>query len=656
MFKRALVGDAPQPPQLPLYDPSLVSKASATATSFVSAHPIAAFFLFVATAVSITTGGAFMNAYTWNPFTMNANKTQVSMTASLVTSGDLRAGFVSLAGIAANFDEFREAASTNISLLQNQTSTNANGILTLRAEFSTLGVAVTNHVVGLQRLAEIAFTGNITNLLGILDAIELQAGDLELSIRRLNQTQQSQYSEILERIANATAASRAYTDSIRALLDTRVDGVETTVTGHTTTLSYHLDQILNLQRRTDALNQTLNDALQSISSINATTIENRGLINGTLASIDALQATDTSLQSQINALNPTVTYEVFVATDGSDYTGMGSNLKPYRTIQKALQVIGNITTDIYANIRLKPGQYDEVGTIFLTPRVWIVGAIASSTRITASSGLIELSHAFGNITSTRAGLKEVSVVGSTVVNFNLQPIGGNGTIAIDIQRVRMNNAFTFRGRFADRDILEVKATDFLGSVSLYSVQFSLQHSYIGATFTVSDVGSQAITTSTLGVLGDIVGGKVVGATTFTKTLNLVWRVDATAWGTFGALTTTATTGTQGNMVVNVDQVSVHVTRTIGANTDYSIKGATTNVVTLTLAGIATLNGAGQFTIATTQVTSTSALTCTLENIGVAPTGSCQIDTRTPGTSFRVKSSVGATDAGVRVNWVLMNTT
>jgi hypothetical protein len=76
-----------------------------------------------------------------------------------------------------------------------------------------------------------------------------------------------------------------------------------------------------------------------------------------------------------------------------------------------------------------------------------------------------------------------------------------------------------------------------------------------------------------------------------------------------------------------------------------------------MAGIATLDAAGQAVVANTRVKTTTKFNLTIqEGTGVAPTGTVYQASRVVGTSFTIKSNAGAADAGVQVYYQLWEPT
>lgn len=76
----------------------------------------------------------------------------------------------------------------------------------------------------------------------------------------------------------------------------------------------------------------------------------------------------------------------------------------------------------------------------------------------------------------------------------------------------------------------------------------------------------------------------------------------------------------------------------------------------TMAGLATLDAAGQAVIANTQVTATTKFNLTIQDGGSIPSGFVYQSARVIGTSFTIKSSTGASDSGVQVYYQLWEPT
>lgn len=67
------------------------------------------------------------------------------------------------------------------------------------------------------------------------------------------------------------------------------------------------------------------------------------------------------------------------------------------------------------------------------------------------------------------------------------------------------------------------------------------------------------------------------------------------------------------------------------------------------AGVAILDGGGNFLVLNANVTATSRITLTIQDGGAVPTTSVYVSTRVPGTSFTI-SSIGGGNFGVNVYW------
>ena len=71
-----------------------------------------------------------------------------------------------------------------------------------------------------------------------------------------------------------------------------------------------------------------------------------------------------------------------------------------------------------------------------------------------------------------------------------------------------------------------------------------------------------------------------------------------------------------------------------------------------VAGLATLDGAGQFLILNPNVKAGTRFTLTVQDGGTAPTGTVYVSARVAGASFTITSNAGGTDLGVQVYWQL----
>jgi hypothetical protein len=130
------------------------------------------------------------------------------------------------------------------------------------------------------------------------------------------------------------------------------------------------------------------------------------------AAIAALQAVDSGLQSQIDALEG-FGYDqvVYVAKGGLD-TNTGKQHSPFLTIAAAMSAITDASPTKRYVIKLQAGTYTE-SSLALKPNVFVIGDSMYSTRI---SGAVSLHSSFTGSADNRSGFAGVTI--NSAVDFN----------------------------------------------------------------------------------------------------------------------------------------------------------------------------------------------------------------------------------------------
>jgi hypothetical protein len=485
---------------------------------------------------------------------------------------------------------------------------------------------------------------NITVILGRLGDVDEAISNARNAISQVNSTNAQQFADFLALLNQTSTTLRGLlTDQYTTLtfadaaIVERLNSLNSTFVDYRTATNSRFDGI---DTRIDHLNTTVQSNRQLIDSASALLSELTTRFNSANQTLttqyDSIQTQLTSLTSSLNTFH----YIIHVSLTGSDTTGTGSMTFPYRTIQRAIVAAGNSTdTSVLQVIRLDPGLYNEVGTLFIPPGVCIDGITAPFARIATSTGFIMLSPHFSTIVGARMCMKDVTIDNTTSILFDLAAHGGTGTASLALHHVFTVNDISIYGRGADRDNLLLRDTG-AGSSTIRAVTGTSSNHQVSGNLVISDAG--ATSSPTNGLTMTVVGGRVGGSTTFAKTLNLPWTLTASGWGTPGSLTTTVAVGT---MTINVDFSSRHGgTHTLAAGTSYNIK----NIAM----GRCTLGGSGQCSGSSTLVTATNPIVCTIEK-ATAP-GVCYIESRTVGTSVRFQSGAGNADNGASVNYIILS--
>lgn len=170
---------------------------------------------------------------------------------------------------------------------------------------------------------------------------------------------------------------------------------------------------------------------------------------------------------------------------GNDTTGDGSYNKPFASVIKAMTTITDATQTKPYVISLQAGRQIETGDLLIKPYVFIVGAMQRATYLRVNGGSIKphSSHSSG---SSWVGLKNLYLGGSTVINWDLQAIGGNNCIMV-IEDCTVTGAFTYKGRNAGGgDYLEWYGGIMLGTLTLDTVLAQLQGGVYTAATTMTN--------------------------------------------------------------------------------------------------------------------------------------------------------------------------
>ncbi len=253
------------------------------------------------------------------------------------------------------------------------------------------------------------------------------------------------------------------------------------------------------------------------------------------------------------------TLSVYVDKSGNDTTGDGTPNKPYATIAKAYSVITDASTIKRYAIKVGTGRFDE-GALVVKPWIWLVGIERTATRVTSTSDLsLDPSFANGNF---RFGFKDLLISGSNGVNFDMQTLGGSGSIVCEAQSFFVNNKFVYKCR-TTADFLESWDCQWLGTGASYALEFYagallLKNAYLQNTLLISDVGgSENVFATANGIF------LAAGNVTINRTRNNTFQVDLGAidysYSSGGTLALSNTT--TGNLEVYVDSTAVPRTLT-----------------------------------------------------------------------------------------------
>ncbi len=207
---------------------------------------------------------------------------------------------------------------------------------------------------------------------------------------------------------------------------------------------------------------------------------------------------------------PLNTHAVYVMKGGDDTTGDGTLAAPYLTITHAYSTITTASTTNRFSLVVGPGRFDEPGDIVIKPWIWLIGTQRTATRVTSATNIVRLDSSFAN-GNYRMGCMNILFSGSTNVTFDLQTLGGSGSTVFESDAFYVNNQFTFLGR-TSADFVELWNSQFLGVMTLYSLQGLLKNCYCGSNILISDLGGSENT------YVDMTATYVAGNVTITQTL------------------------------------------------------------------------------------------------------------------------------------------
>jgi len=177
---------------------------------------------------------------------------------------------------------------------------------------------------------------------------------------------------------------------------------------------------------------------------------------------------------------------VYVMNSGNDTTGNGTINKPYATVTKAMtSITGASNTNRYV-IQLPAGNHTEA-SIALKPWVFIRGLGNQQTRLAVSTNKIVPDASFGTMNG-RSGLIDLSLNGSTGINFDLRTLG-NFSCVLDVNRCWVNGEFNFLGRISGADFLQVFNTFMFSNLNNINTKVAVGNSYVAGDFNVNLSGS-----------------------------------------------------------------------------------------------------------------------------------------------------------------------
>lgn len=272
-------------------------------------------------------------------------------------------------------------------------------------------------------------------------------------------------------LSSLNASSLVLTDASKNLTSATPGSISTSTTGVT---------IANGSNSTIGPNTTIN--IQTAT----------GSQSGLLSSTDW-----NTFNNKMNEVVPSSNQMVYVSyLAGSDITGTGSYDKPYQTVAYAMSTISDASQNKPYVIALQANRQIETGDVFIKPYTFIVGMEQRATYIRVNGGQFKPDTSHGTVSSW-VGFKNLYIGGSTVINWDLQALGGSNCVMV-IENCTSSGSFIFKGRNSGGgDYLEWYGGAIeIGAVTLDSVYAQLQSLEIGGATAFTNTQSIAGLSST----------------------------------------------------------------------------------------------------------------------------------------------------------------
>ena len=178
-----------------------------------------------------------------------------------------------------------------------------------------------------------------------------------------------------------------------------------------------------------------------------------------------------------------VAQSVYVSNGGNDTTGLGTIIQPWATISYAMSQITDASSSKRYAIVLDAGFYSENNPISLKPYVYIVGKDRTANRINLNGNNFVLGSGW-NSGSSRMGMFNIYLTGTTGVIMDMATAGGTGSNVFEFDNFGVNGPFTFLGRAGSADFTQVSNSMFFGAVTLTTSSHSYQSCQFNSTVTV----------------------------------------------------------------------------------------------------------------------------------------------------------------------------
>ena len=155
----------------------------------------------------------------------------------------------------------------------------------------------------------------------------------------------------------------------------------------------------------------------------------------------ARQTADAGLQASIDLINNTPVQQViYVAKNGNDALGKGTQQKPYLTIEFAQDSITDASPTKRYVIMIAPGTYTEASTFNFKANVAYVGmGNRNQTVISKTSGVLSTTL---NSNNARITIMNVGIFGGGATGFEVSNSGAGSTTQADLFNVLIGLPFT----------------------------------------------------------------------------------------------------------------------------------------------------------------------------------------------------------------------
>lgn len=164
-----------------------------------------------------------------------------------------------------------------------------------------------------------------------------------------------------------------------------------------------------------------------------------------------------------------ISNEVFIAINGSDSTGDGTEGNPWATVSYAYSQITTATSSTPWAINIGPGGYLET-TVLIKPNIFLVGLSLGNNAV-AVTGDWELDPSWSTEVAGNYGFANASLVGTFNLDFSSLP-PGNSSNGIFVNTFN-DSSLSFSARPGATDQISIKSAFFQNGTNIHAGQVLL---------------------------------------------------------------------------------------------------------------------------------------------------------------------------------------